>query len=331
MIVATVNAQVTINVSDIPMSNGSVVHYAGTEDYVAVNVGPSGANQTWDFSAMSTNTTWEMEWMDPSETPNGNQFPSANHSSERNDLPDFYSYFQSNSNNFLLIGNDADGSITHTTYSVTPDNFPLSYNGQWMSVSETLFDTPGFSQVDTTEGWVDGWGTLVDGNGSHNCLRAKIHNQYTILMNSVPIESFSFWQYYWYVPGGAGFVSINSQVDEPNPNFTQGIFSWMTEVSTGIEASAPGMALPTQITLEPAFPNPFNPETYLNFDLPTAGSVTLAIYDPQGRRVSTLQNGWMNAGRYQAHFDASHLPSGVYLARLTTADFSRTEKLNLLK
>jgi hypothetical protein len=80
-----------------------------------------------------------------------------------------------------------------------------------------------------------------------------------------------------------------------------------------------------------AFPNPFNPTTTLSFDLPNSGRVSLCVYDMSGRLVETLADGLYASGTHQIIFDAANLSSGIYFARLKSANLVRTEKLVLLK
>ncbi|MBU0517889.1 T9SS type A sorting domain-containing protein [bacterium] len=101
------------------------------------------------------------------------------------------------------------------------------------------------------------------------------------------------------------------------------LFGW--EVET-VESEAPAT-----FALQPAYPNPFNPEAHLTFTLPEAQRVSLNVYDTAGRQVATLYDGWYNAGAHHAVFSASHLPSGIYLARLNAGEFSETQKLMLVK
>ncbi|MBU1881198.1 S8 family peptidase [bacterium] len=79
------------------------------------------------------------------------------------------------------------------------------------------------------------------------------------------------------------------------------------------------------------YPNPFNPTTTLNFALTEAGNVNLSVYDVNGRLVSTLVNGYRNVGSHDVTFDASGLPSGVYIYRLNAGDFSASGKMILMK
>ncbi|MCB1058784.1 MAG: T9SS type A sorting domain-containing protein [Calditrichaeota bacterium] len=80
-----------------------------------------------------------------------------------------------------------------------------------------------------------------------------------------------------------------------------------------------------------AYPNPFNPETTLQFDLPLTGLATLKIYDVLGREVETLLDENMTAGTHVVHYDAAHLSSGVFFARLESNHNLITRKLLLLK
>ena len=80
------------------------------------------------------------------------------------------------------------------------------------------------------------------------------------------------------------------------------------------------------------FPNPFNPETTINFQIPFASHVTLKVYDVLGREVATLVDEFKQAGTYVETLHATSLPSGVYFYKLQTANgFSETKKLILLK
>lgn len=79
------------------------------------------------------------------------------------------------------------------------------------------------------------------------------------------------------------------------------------------------------------YPNPFNPTTTLEFDLPIPGMVRLEVYDMIGRRVAVLVNDNLQAGNYRFVWDARGLSSGIYIARLVTADGMYTRKLTMIK
>lgn len=80
-----------------------------------------------------------------------------------------------------------------------------------------------------------------------------------------------------------------------------------------------------------AYPNPFNAQTMITFDLPKAGDVSLRIFDLLGREVQTLLHERMSAGTHTINYNASELPSGMFFAALTAGHHRTTEKLLLLK
>ena len=74
---------------------------------------------------------------------------------------------------------------------------------------------------------------------------------------------------------------------------------------------------PAPFTISGNYPNPFFPNTEIQFELDRTAHVRLDVFDVTGRRVGTLVDGLINAGSHAIGFDASSLPSGLYLYRLT--------------
>jgi hypothetical protein len=79
------------------------------------------------------------------------------------------------------------------------------------------------------------------------------------------------------------------------------------------------------------FPNPFNPNTTIKYELPKAARVNLSVFDILGCKVSMLVNERKDAGVYEVKFNGSNLASGVYFYRLQAGDFVATKRLLLLK
>ena len=86
-------------------------------------------------------------------------------------------------------------------------------------------------------------------------------------------------------------------------------------------------AIPDGFSLSQNYPNPFNPVTTIRFQLPKRCELVLKIYDTLGREVDTLIEGIRDAGEHEISWDASGLPSGVYIYRLSTRDVVITKKL----
>ena len=89
--------------------------------------------------------------------------------------------------------------------------------------------------------------------------------------------------------------------------------------------------MPTQFSLNPPRPNPFNPVTELSFSLPEEAEVILAIYDLQGRRVATLAQDTYPEGHHSFTWQPEDLASGIYLVQLTANHFTARSKVVLVK
>ncbi|MDT8323303.1 MAG: choice-of-anchor L domain-containing protein [Bacteroidota bacterium] len=85
------------------------------------------------------------------------------------------------------------------------------------------------------------------------------------------------------------------------------------------------------LALEQNHPNPFNSMTVLTYEIIERGPTLLYVTDMLGRRVATLQEGVMEAGRYQVAFDARALSSGMYIAVLRTPTQLRMRQMKLIK
>ncbi len=91
--------------------------------------------------------------------------------------------------------------------------------------------------------------------------------------------------------------------------------------------------LPTDValTLHQNFPNPFNPATTVQFDLPMRSAVTLTVSDGLGREVARIADGVHEPGRHTLHFNASSLPSGSYYLTLRAGTQVRTRSMTLVR
>jgi len=89
--------------------------------------------------------------------------------------------------------------------------------------------------------------------------------------------------------------------------------------------------VPKRFELKQNYPNPFNPVTNIEFSIVKGGFVNLVIFNALGQQVSTLVNQDLKAGSYKYDFNASGLPSGTYYYRLTSGEFTQTNKMILVK
>jgi hypothetical protein len=79
------------------------------------------------------------------------------------------------------------------------------------------------------------------------------------------------------------------------------------------------------------YPNPFNPMTTISYQIPHAGIVTIKVFDALGSEIANLVNEVKQGGVHEITFDASGLPSGLYLYRMIVDGQTFTKKMMLAK
>ncbi len=79
------------------------------------------------------------------------------------------------------------------------------------------------------------------------------------------------------------------------------------------------------------YPNPFNPTTTINYQLPENGFVTIKVYDMLGKEIATLVNGNRTAGYHKVTFDAGRLTSGIYIYTINAGKYTLSKKMLLMK
>jgi hypothetical protein len=164
-------------------------------------------------------------------------------------------------------------------------------------------------------------GATVSTNGGHSATTNSA-GAYSL---TVPVGSYTL------TASADGFLELSYEnvVVSPNQNTTQNFV--LDPVANEDEV------VPVTVTaLNGNFPNPFNPETTINYDLKESAKVRLEVYNLKGQLVRSLVNDNQSAGRYRVVFDArdnrgNSLASGVYLYRLHAGDYTATRKMMLME
>jgi hypothetical protein len=173
-----------------------------------------------------------------------------------------------------------------------------------------------------------------------------------LLWDASPVADFLQFELYRgasldFVPGAGNRIAILSEtgyVDHPgHPCYyklcavdvhgNRGLYA--VELPTG-SLDVPGDALPRELALSAPAPNPLRGSCWLRLALPREARVTLAIHDPQGRRVRTLLAGTLSAGRHPAVWDGRDdagraVAGGLYFVRLECEGRTLTRRIAALR
>ena len=105
-----------------------------------------------------------------------------------------------------------------------------------------------------------------------------------------------------------------------------------TKISSSSSSFSMEAILPMTTSLNASYPNPFNPSTTINYDLAADGHVSIVVYDALGREVTTLFNDVQEGNRsHQITWNAANQASGAYFLRMTSGNYTNTQKLMLVK
>ena len=193
----------------------------------------------------------------------------------------------------------------------------VSYNLFWGNQNNLQGDTP------------LGVGTLITVNSNGDSIDAYFNLFQDPLLASTEPENSSFLLLRTGSPcidaGGMNLIETDTSDIGSHP-YNQAALGVVPELNTK----------PNTYTLSPAYPNPFNPYTTINYALKEDVRATLKVYDLLGREVIVLVNEHQPAAYHSVVWDGRDrsgrpLPSGVYIARLVAGDFVAGIKMVLLK
>ena len=165
------------------------------------------------------------------------------------------------------------------------------------------------------------WSTSTETNDSGFEIQRKSGNEYHTIAFIEGAGTTTEPQDYSYVDENLVPGNYNYRLKQVDFN---GQYQYSDEISVEVTA-------PTEFVLNQNYPNPFNPSTKISFQVPVNEFVSLKVYDTLGKEISTIAEDNFSAGSYTIKFDASRLPSGMYIARLNAGNDSRSIKMTLLK
>ncbi len=147
-------------------------------------------------------------------------------------------------------------------------------------------------------------------------------------------------------PNGTGVIATMKDDDTDDETFTVALGTLPEGFAAGAQTSVEvtisddtdvtsieplGGEIPVAFALEQNYPNPFNPSTEIAYELPASEYVRLEVFDRTGRRVALLVDGARSPGRHTVRFEASGLPSGLYVYRMQTGRETLARKMVLVR
>ena len=245
-----------------------------------------------------------------------------------------------------LISDGAGGAIVtwidersgESQYDIYAQHIDASGTVQWIADGVPLCTAAGYQLIQeiTSDGaggaivtWQDDRNDNVDIYAQHIDASGTVQ----LTADGIPLCTATGGQQY---PGiasdGVGGAVVAWQ-DDRCGDYCRDIYA---QQIAGVIAGTETLETPKVAFLEQNYPNPFNPQTTIRFGLAGAGSVTLMIYDPAGRLVTTIIDETMPAGHYSETWDGkdsngSAVSSGVYFYKLDTGSIAQTRKMILLR
>ncbi len=102
-------------------------------------------------------------------------------------------------------------------------------------------------------------------------------------------------------------------------------------VSVNITDIDDNFIIPSETKLVGSYPNPFNPEVTIEYQLSDNEKVIIEVYNIKGQKVAVLMNEWKEAGNYSLNWNAGDLNSGIYFLRFSSGAYQKMSKVVLLK
>jgi hypothetical protein len=131
-----------------------------------------------------------------------------------------------------------------------------------------------------------------------------------------------------------GRSTLKEETEEPRLNANRNESEeprFLLTVTPGSVGQADTPDIPESVKLNPNYPNPFNPATTISYELKEDSEVLLSIWNIVGQRVVTLVDGMKEAGEHTATWNASEMPSGIYIAQLEVGGEVFIRKMTLIK
>ncbi len=280
---------------------------------IYVAPGSAGANQTWDLSALTSDSTAVASYVPPQSTANYSSFTTATAAQSLGGSD--YTYFKCNSSGVELLGVNSGTDLIIYQNSERIMAYPCAYNTQWVDAFSSSFTISGFAitRSGNISGNADGYGSVIMPYGTvSNILRVKTTEIYSDVTPFGNID-YNFVSYYYYKPG------LHTPVAGVR-DYTVTTLGSPSQVQSAdyVDQSAVGMeeALRYEIGVD-VFPNPARDNVSVVFGADGSQGLRLEVIDLTGKVVVRQDLGKRSAGIQRQDIDIAGLAAGLYNVHIT--------------
>jgi len=332
--------QISIDAREIPQTPGVTYQYYAEGDSIPVDLGSTGGPQVWDYTTGGTTTINSDVYLDPEQSPP--QYSRANVVVQTDQLNiggisepgKMYNVLVRTRYIIGALETSYEGEVVD--FELTPPMsqlmLPLTYGSSWnntLDLDEQFSFTSGDIRIQLTatmNSQVDAYGTVQVPYGDFETLRVRndVHYDLTVsiwlLFIWVPVlqESGDAVDYNWYAEDTGLVLNVMAQGTNPNFNIANSVRRLMT-VSTTASDELTDFSMsqtPESFKLNDAYPNPFNSETVISYQLDKTAEVQFTVYSITGQQVAVLNQGSQSEGAHQIRWRPENLSAGVYYVQL---------------
>ena len=304
--------------------------------YIVAGYTESFGAGSWDFYLVKTDADGDTLW---TRTYGGSSYDCGWSVQQTPDdgyiIAGYTMSFGAGGIDFYLVKVAGESSLPDVTIEIVPDNPPVIVP-QGGSFGFTGSLTNNIEDPQVVDAWAMAIGPEKETYGPFKMLNDVELDPYEIrsrqfnqrVANLAPLGFYTYIAYCGDYPSTVIDSSFFEVEVIAGPSTEASEAGW---VLTGSFSEGEFTDLPSEFALLSNYPNPFNAQTVIGYQLPMSSSVKLEVYNLLGSKVATLVNGEQEAGYKSVTWDASEVSSGIYFYKLTAGEFREVKRMTLLK
>jgi len=320
-------AQPTLDLSDLTPSIGDQFTHSLTQ---WVQMDDGGANQTWDYSNLTSDQSRTTEYIDPSTAPNINLFPEATHVSKTLELSQYgYSSYANNRSEIVGLLSQQGGAYQIYPNPRTLLEFPLAYNSAFQdtyALENVLGGEGSIIQYGTVSASCDGYGTLIIPSGIYTDVvrvRYTITSTLEVILNSEVISSVNSTEIAYFFFAAGIPASLLTMVEYESDD---GVTSTAANMYSGGVLNIENNEIQSSLNV---YPNPATDFAFVEFQLDNSQYVSASLFSLDGRVIEQYSAQNFSSGQNKIQLEIPAISSGVYLLQLKTGHITAHRKIHI--